>query len=89
MPSDGKTPGSYTEADGWDDKYGVDKCPHCNEPHWGSVSPEGTIYDKHGRKYDNIFNTDTSDGPFFCPDCWRELEANRKADENQSLGEFA
>jgi len=81
------TPNDYEPSDGVG-YNGIDECPHCGQ----SLHPEdhaGIVYDSDGVEYEHITETDPTDRPFFCPNCWDELEANRKAQENQQLGDFA
>jgi len=80
------TPSDYEVEDGLNDGA-IDQCPHCGQslyPHDHS----GPVYDPNGREYHGIMDTDPKDGPFFCRECWRELDANRKQQENQTLGDY-
>ncbi|WP_256545384.1 hypothetical protein [Halobellus inordinatus] len=82
-------PSDYDAEDGFDSSRGVDTCPHCGvelAPQTGRHAP---VFDQAGRKYGTIFDTDPMDRPFFCEECWQELDANQKASENESLERFA
>lgn len=82
-------PEDYNGSDGWNDDQGCEQCPHCGtlySPNSGHIGP---VYDSAGREYEYYLDTDPGNGPFFCPDCWPELEANRKQAANHTLGEFA
>lgn len=82
-------PSDYDTQDGWDDDNGIDVCPHCELVYSPNGGHMGEVFDQSGRKYEHYLNTEPGDGPFFCPDCWDELETNRKASENNSLEDFA
>ncbi|RLM88161.1 hypothetical protein D3D02_13195 [Halobellus sp. Atlit-38R] len=82
-------PSDYDAEDGFDSSRGVDTCRHCGvelAPQTGRHAP---VFDQAGRKYGMIFDTDPMDRPFFCEECWQELDANQKASENESLERFA
>ena len=81
-------PSDYDGEDGFGDD-GLEKCPYCDKQLGGETGHNGEVYDSNGRRYDHLLNTEPGSGPFFCPECWSELEANQKASENQSLGDFA
>jgi len=78
----------YDPDDGFVE-VGLEQCPHCEIEYSANGGHIGTVYDGRGREYDNYLDTDPMDGPFFCPDCWKELEANRKATENKTLTEWS
>lgn len=86
--TDKTVPGDYGKDDGWSDEQACEICPHCEQ----AYSPNGgyieEVYDKRGIKYETFIDTDPAKGPFFCPDCWDELETNQRASENKSLGDF-
>lgn len=84
----GKLPSDYTAEDGCKDN-GTEKCPHCGLEYSGEGGYHATVFDQQGREYANFLDTDPGKGPFFCPECWDELETNKKASENQSLGDYA
>ncbi|WP_311171776.1 hypothetical protein [Halobellus ordinarius] len=88
--TDGDTavPSDYDTDDGWTDD-GLEQCPHCETTLAPQTGKHAPVYDGRGRKFDTIYDTDPNNGPFYCADCWPELEANQKASENQSLGRFA
>lgn len=80
------TPDDYQASDGVDDAL-VDQCPHCER----SLHPDiyhGLVYKSDGTEYEHIMDTDAIDRPFFCPDCFKELDANRKANQHKTLGEY-
>jgi len=86
--TDKPTPDDYDADNGYHDGKGVDQCPHCpkifshNQGYWG------TVYDQQGTEYDDILETDPTDGPFFCADCWDELSTNLRQSEHNTLEEF-
>ena len=84
-----KTPSDYDRDDGWSESRGVEICPECTIIFSANGGYTGPVYDQNGRQYDHHMNTDPGDGPFFCPDCWEILEANRKAAENKSIEDYA
>lgn len=86
--TDAPTPSDYDIEDGWDDDGGLEQCAHCERQFSGEGGYHGTVYDQAGREYEYFLNTDSGNAPFFCPDCWPELKANRRARENQSLAAF-
>jgi len=80
-------PSDYDSRDGIGDGA-IDICAHCER----SLHPHdysGTVYDTDGREYDHITDTDPNNRPFFCGDCWEELERNRNQQENATLGEWS
>lgn len=82
------TPDDYDAGDGWDETTASECCPHCEtvwSPNGGMIGP---AFDASGTKHESYFDTDPGDGPFFCEDCWKELDANRKRDQHRTLGEF-
>lgn len=81
-------PQDYDKDDGYDDEQGFEKCPHCGQKLGTETGHLGTVYDQRGREYEHFHNTDPGQGPFFCPDCWPELERNEKQSENTALEEF-
>jgi len=78
----------YDVGDGFVE-VGLEQCPHCEMEYSPNGGYTGTVYDANGREYENYIFTEPENGPFFCPECWKELEANRKATENQSLTEWS
>jgi len=84
-----KTPDDYDTDDGWNDQQGSEQCPHCESVWSFNGGMEGPAYRSDGTSYDFYSQADVGNGPFFCEDCWPDLEANRKRAENQSLGDFA
>jgi len=82
------TPDDYDSADGWsDDDETVEVCARC-EMVLGNPVFKSPIYDQSGREFGNLYETEPGTGPFFCADCWHELDTNRRANEHQQLGEF-
>jgi hypothetical protein len=86
--TDAPLPSDYSIEDGFSEN-GMEKCPHCEQQFGGESGHHGTVYDQQGREYEYFLNTDSGKGPFFCPECWPELEANRNAEQNHGLGDFA
>lgn len=81
-------PSDYDYEDGWKDDGSCERCPHCKviySPNGGYI---GTVYDTDGTEYDWYIDTDPTDGPFLCADCWDELETNRKRAENAAITDF-
>lgn len=83
------TTDDYDKSDGWSDEQGCEICPHCELLYSGNGGYMGTVYDSRGRQYEHFYDTDPGQGPFFCPDCFEELDTNRKAAENATLEGFA
>jgi len=79
-------PGDYDASDGIGDG-GIEQCPHCGTS-YDLGNHTGPVYDSSGRKYGNLLDTDPGNGPFFCPECWPELEANRKATKHRQLHDY-
>jgi uncharacterized Zn ribbon protein len=77
-------PSDYDSDDGWGDN-GLEQCPHCGDQLGGESGRHEDVYDQRGRHFEHFLDTDSSKGPFFCPDCWEELDRNRKAAENDTL----
>lgn len=84
-----KTPSDYEIDAGWSDSKGAEICPECRIVYSPNGGYTGTVYDRQGRRYEYHSDTAPKDGPFFCPDCWEILEANRKASENKSIEDYA
>lgn len=82
-------PSDYDKEDGYNPDNGLEHCPLCEQQFGGQGGHLGEVYDQNGRRFEHFMNTDSTKGPFFCPDCWPELERNQKQSENKSLGEFA
>ena len=89
MSDDVTTPDDYDASDGYDDERGLECCAHCQMAFGGQSGHHGAVYTKAGRRFEAFFNSDPMDAPLFCPDCWDELDANRRAVENHGLGDFA
>lgn len=83
---DGDVPGDYSPKDGLDE--GLDVCPHCDTQLGGETGYHGPVVKADGTRYENIYDTDPTDRPFFCPDCYPDLEATRRAREHKTFDEF-
>lgn len=83
-----ETPSDYDKDDGWSESKGVEICPHCEIIYSPSGGYSDSVYDKRRRQYEHHLDTDPGDGPFFCPECWDELQTNQKASENKSIEEY-
>jgi hypothetical protein len=81
-------PDDYDANDGFDEDYGVEQCPHCEKLFTPNGGHTGPVFDQRGREYDCHLDTNPGDGPFFCPTCWHNLEANRNASNHRQLTEF-
>jgi hypothetical protein len=77
-------PSDYDSDDGWGDN-GLEQCPHCGDQLGGESGRHEDVYDQRGRHFEYFLDTDSSKGPFFCPDCWDELDRNQKAEQNDTL----
>lgn len=79
-----KPPGEYEPSDsrGGD---GEECCAACGYDYWGS---KRELFTADGTKHANLLDTDPGDKPFFCPDCWPRVDAERKRRENKTLGEY-
>jgi len=84
-----KTPADYDREDGFNEQNGLEECPHCSKLYCGNGGYLGEVYGQDGQRYEFVLDTDPADGPFFCPDCWAELEANQKATEHKQLTEWS
>jgi hypothetical protein len=83
-PTERDLPSDYDAADSFDE--GTDICARCDH----EFKPiDETVVNSNGTEYDHLMDTDPGDAPFFCLGCWDELEANRKATENQTLTEWS
>lgn len=82
-------PNDYDPSDGFNDSKGCEQCPHCNRIYSSNGGYIGPVYDQQGTRYEFWHDTNPSESPFFCPDCWEELDANRKREENESLTEWS
>lgn len=82
-------PSDYDPHDGWDDEFGCDQCPHCETGLWPNTGYDDVVIDQDGNRYEHITDTELYDAPFFCPDCWDELETNRRAAENAAITEWS
>ena len=82
------TPEDYDHEDGFHVESGLERCPHCKQRYSSNGLYTGPIYDQDGTEYDHYLDSDPMDGPFFCADCWVELDTNRKASEHKSLSEW-
>jgi len=82
------TVSDYTGEDGWED--GTEICPHCERP-VGSVESgyHGPVYNTNGDRYDHRNDTQPKKGPYFCEECWEELQINQRKEKNKPLGDFA
>ena len=88
MTDDNPTPDDYDKSDGFNEQNGIEECPHCGVHYSGNGGHLGEVYDTNGRQYEQIYDSNPGDGPFFCSDCWDELEANRRAQENHGLTDY-
>ena len=84
-----KTVDGYDKEDGWYKDAGIEQCPHCETPHSPNGGYVGVVFDKHGTRFDTLYESDPKQGPYFCADCFEELETNRRKQQNIGLGEFA
>jgi len=82
-------PSDYDAEDGFNDETGTDCCPHCERDFSMNGGLQGPCYDQSGQRYTIYLDSDPADAPFFCAECWRELQVNKKQDENHNLGDFA
>lgn len=82
------TPASYGADDGYDDSRGIDMCPHCETALSANDGIVGPVYDKQGRAFETIYDTDPTERPFFCPDCFAELDRNEKRQTNATLNQY-
>lgn len=83
-----KTASDYDDSEGWQED-GLEQCPRCEMQLGGESGYHGSVYDTGGQEYGHLTDTTPAEGPFFCTECWGELEANKKRQENQSLGDWA
>jgi hypothetical protein len=84
-----KLPEHFDSSDGWSDKAaGLEQCPVCERVYSPNGGYTGPVYDETGTRYETHLDTEPGQGPYFCMACWPELEANRKAKENKTLGEY-
>ena len=81
-------PSDYDKDDGWNEQNGLEECPHCGKQLGGETGHHGEVYDANGRRYDHLLNTEPGNGPFFCPECWPELKANKNAQEHKTLDKY-
>lgn len=82
------TPNDYDASDGWDDEEGAECCPHCGQVWHMESGAKGPVFTNDGREYEYYTESDPGDGPFFCADCYADLDANRKRQQHRTLGEF-
>lgn len=82
------TPGDYDASDGFNEENGLEHCPHCGKQFGGQSGHLGEVFDSEGNRYEHFYNSPPGQSPFFCPECWEELEANQKQSENRALGDF-
>lgn len=82
-------PHDYTIEDGYDEQSGLELCPCCGVKYSANGGYMGAVFDQDGQRYGIIYDSDPDGGPFFCADCWDELDINRKAAENRTLEDFA
>jgi hypothetical protein len=73
----------YTPVDGSDEQHRP-HCPHCETRFHSDTRDRETAIDRDGTSYPSIEETDSTDGPFFCPPCWAKLETTRLAREDDT-----
>jgi len=71
---------------------GLEYCPGCGT----CLTPrhhDGPVYEPLGpqtaREYDGLYDTDPSDRPFYCAECWREHVKRVKQAVNRQLSDYA
>lgn len=84
-----QTPQDYDAEDGWDDDSGIEVCPHCETHLGGQGGIHGPVVDQRGREFESLYDTEPGAGPYFCTECWPELEAEQRSQENHGLSDFA
>jgi len=88
--SDGAVvPSDYDKGDGFNEDNGLWECPRCGVIYSGNGGYIGPVYDQQGHEYDTYLDTTPGQGPWFCADCWAELEVNQKQAENATLGRWS
>jgi hypothetical protein len=87
--TDSKTPSDFDSSDGWIEDRGIEKCADCGVYFSANGGYTGPVYDQDGTRYETHLDTDPVDAPFFCPDCWAVLDANRRSQLHRSLDAYA
>lgn len=82
------TPQDFKPSDSQGDN-GLEICAVCWEQLGGEGGHHGEVYTQSGKRYENFYDSEPGEAPFFCPECWPKVQAARKAEENKTLGEFA
>jgi hypothetical protein len=82
--SDTDLPSDYDPGDSAGDN-GQEVCARCSVTFSGQAGTHGPVFDQSGTRYESFYDTDPSSGPWFCPDCWMELEVNRKQQHHRTL----
>lgn len=83
------TPDDFSPESGWDDDRGVELCPVCERTLGAETGYHGEVFDQDGNRYEFFLDTDPAEMPFFCADCWADLEANQRASEHKQLTEWS
>lgn len=58
--------------DGYDDS-GFEICPLCGATLEGEFAKRCKVYTTDGEEYENLIDTDPSEGPFICEDCQNNI----------------
>lgn len=77
----------FGASDSWADN-GLNCCANCEMQLGGQGGHFGEIVTEAGVRYDDIYESDPDEAPFFCPDCWREVRTQVRAERNQSINDF-
>lgn len=78
----------YHKHDRFDDEGNtIEKCPICGtllDIRWH----DDEVYDSDGTEYDHIMETDPGDGPFYCPECWKQYQVTRARHLHATLDQY-
>lgn len=88
MSSDVLNPADYGSEDGWDESRGIECCPVCGTIYSANGGYVGTVYDEDGTEYGHICDTDPDDGPYFCAECWDEMQVKQAQANHKPLTAF-